>query len=156
MQANRYFLKATATALLTFAAGMAAADTQPLSVTASVMGVCKFNTGQSPVLAFGAINPSGTLDATGSATVKYRCTNGTAATITSAGVTGARTMAGAVAGNTLAYSLAFTSGATGTGTGFGAGGTDLSLVLGGTITAAQYNTAKADSYSETVTLTVTP
>lgn len=158
MKHNR-IAKAVAATLLTFAAGIAAADTQSLSVTAAVSGVCKFNTGQSPVLAFGTIDPSGTAAVNATpANVLYRCTNGTAATVSSA-VTGARTMAGLTplaATDTLGYTLSFTSGASGTGSGFGAAGTAITLVVAGSMTAAQYNGAKAGSYAETVTLTVTP
>ena len=158
MKHNR-IAKAVAATLLTFAAGVAVADTQSLSVTASVTGVCKFNTGQSPVLAFGAIDPSGTAGVTATpANVLYRCTNGTGATVDTA-VTGVRSMVGQaplLATDTLGYTLAFTSGATGTGSGFGAAGSAITLVVAGTMTAAQYNGAKAGSYAETVTLTVNP
>lgn len=155
MKQNR-IAKAVAATLLTFAAGIAAADTQSLSVTASVTGVCKFNTGQSPVLAFGAIDPSGLGNATGSASVLYRCTKDTSATVSNA-VTGARTLTGSgtAAGDTMTYDLSFTSGGTGTGTGFGAG-TDITLVVGGTIIPADFQNKKAGPYAETVTLTVTP
>lgn len=159
MKHNR-IAKAVAATLLTFAAGVAVADTQALSVTASVTGVCKFNTGQSPVLAFGPIDPSGTAAVNATpANVLYRCTNGTAATVSSA-VTGARTMAGQApldpTADTLGYTLSFTSGASGTGSGFGAVGSAITLVVAGSMTAAQYNGAKAGSYAETVTLTVAP
>lgn len=141
---------------LTLAAGIAAADTQSLSVTASVTGVCKFNSGQTPVLAFGAIDPSGTADATASANVTYRCTKGTSATVAT-GVTGSRSLTGSgtAAGDSMTYQLAFTSGGTNTGTGFGAG-QDLTLGLGGTITSTNYQNKTAGAYAETVTLTVTP
>lgn len=148
--------KVVAALVVALAAGAALADTQSLSVTASVTGVCKFNSGQTPVLAFGAIDPSGTTNATASASVLYRCTTGTAATVSSA-VTGARTLTGTgtAAGDTMNYSLAFTSGASGTGAGFGAG-KDLTLVVGGTITPANYQNKTVGSYSDSVTLTVTP
>lgn len=158
MKHNR-IVKAVAATLLTFAASTAVADTQSLSVTASVTSVCKFNSGQSPVLAFGSIDASGTTGVTATpANVLYRCTNGTSAAVDTA-VTGARSMAGQTplaATDTLGYTLSFSSGATGTGSGFGASGTAITLVVAGTMTAAQYNGAKAGSYAETVTLTVTP
>lgn len=158
MKRNR-ITKAVAATLLTFAAGTAMADTQSLSVTASVTGVCKFNSGQTPVLAFGTIDPSGTTSVTATpANVLYRCTNGTSATVDTS-VTGTRSMVGQTplaATDLLGYSLSFTSGATGTGSGFGAAGSNITLVVAGSMTAAQYNGAKAGSYAETVTLTVTP
>lgn len=149
--------KIAAAVSLSLVAGIAAADTQSVSVTASVTGICKFNTGQSPVLAFGAIDPSGTADATGSASVTYRCTKGTGATVTAAGGVGSRTLTGSgtASADTMTYTLAFTSGDTGTGTGFGAG-QDLTVVLGGTITAANYQNKTVGPYAETVSLTVAP
>ncbi|MBE7939696.1 spore coat protein U domain-containing protein [Ramlibacter aquaticus] len=142
--------------VLACAAGAALADTQSLSVTASITGVCKFNSGQTPVLAFGAIDPSGTANATASASVLYRCTTGTSASVSNA-VTGARTLqgSGTASTDTMAYTLAFTSGGTGTGKGFGAG-QDLTLVLGGTITPTDYQNKTVGPYADTVTLTVTP
>lgn len=128
------YSKLVAALVLAVAAGSALADTQSLSVTASITGVCKFNSGQTPVLAFGAIDPSGTTNATASTTVLYRCTKGTAASVSSA-VTGTRTLTGSgtAAGDSMSYTLSFTSGDAGTGTGFGSG-QDLALVLAGTIT----------------------
>lgn len=146
--------KATAAALLTLAAGMAsAAGSQTLAVTATVDAICKFSAASTP-LTFGVIDPSLSADKVVTANVLYKCSNGTA----SAGVTAtgglARTMTD-TASNTLGYSLSF-AGATQTGAGFGAG-KDLTLVVTGTITAAQYQNAVAStSYAENVTLNITP
>jgi hypothetical protein len=147
-------LKALVVASLACAAGFAAAaDTQTLAVTASVTGMCRFSAASTP-LAFGAIDPSLATDKTVTANVLYKCTKGT----TSAGVTATggltRTMTGVVPANTLAYALAFT-GDTQVGLGFGTGN-DRTLVVTGTITAAQYNNVAADTYSESVTLNITP
>lgn len=161
MKHNR-IAQVAAGALLTFAAGVtAAADTQSLSVTANVMGVCKFNSGQSPVLNLANlgtdIDPSSGTNATGSVNVLYRCTNGTTAAVDKA-VTGSRSLAGSgtAAGETMTYTLSFTSGDTGTGSGFGAAGSPITLVVGGTITPANFEGKKAGPYAETVTLSVTP
>lgn len=150
-----HIAKAAAAAILTLAAGFAAADTQSLAVSASVTGVCKFNSGQTPALAFGAIDPSGTADKDATANVLYRCTKGTTAAVTD--VTGTRSMAGSgtAAGESMAYTLSFDSGDSGTGNGFGAGAA-ITLAVSGKITAAQYQDAMVGSYAETVTLTVTP
>ena len=147
-----------AAALLTLATGIAAADDNVLTVSASVTGVCKFNSGTSAI-AFGAIDPSvaaGAKELT--ADVKYRCTTGSGATITAAGGLGAKTMAGSgtAAGENLAYTLSFVSGDTGTGAGFGAGGSDLTLVVKASIAEAAYQVATVGAYSGTVTLTVAP
>lgn len=148
--------KAAAALSLALATGVAVADTQSVTVQANVQGLCKFNTGQSPVMDFGTIDPSGSTSATASVNVLYRCTKGTA--VTAVTPTGARTLAGTgtAAGDTMSYTLAVTSGGTGTtGTGFGTGN-DLTLALGGTITAANYQNKTVGAYSETVTVTITP
>ncbi len=145
-------LKAIVVASLACAAGIAAAsDSTTLAVSATVSAKCKFSALSTP-LAFGTIDPSLGTDATVSASVLYRCTKGTLSTgITASGGT-SRTMTGA--GN-LPYTLAITGG-TGTGTGFGAGGSDLTATVTGTISATDYQTAAAGSYSESVTLNITP
>lgn len=151
------FLKTLIVASLACAAGFAtAADNQTLAVTATVTGMCKFSVLSTP-LAFTDIDPSLTTDKTITANVLYKCTKGTA----SAGVTAtdglSRNMKGVSplqVADTLAYTLAF-SGDTQVGAGFGSGN-DRTLVVTGTITAAQYNNAASGSYSETVTLNITP
>lgn len=150
-------LKALVVASLAFTAGLAvAADTQTLAVTASVTGMCKFSAASTP-LAFGAIDPSLATDKTMTANVLYKCTKGT----TSAGVTATggldRNMTGIsplLTTDKLAYKLAF-AGDTQAGLGFGTGN-DRTLVVTGTITPAQFNGAAAGSYSENVTLNITP
>lgn len=150
-------LKALVVASLAFTAGLAAAaDSQTLAVTASVTSMCKFSAASTP-LAFGAIDPSLASDKTVTANVLYKCTKGTpsAGVTTTGGLT--RNMTGVsplVNADTLAYTLAFTGG-TQVGAGFGAGN-DRTLVVTGTITPAQYNDAAAGSYSENVTLNITP
>lgn len=147
--------KAVAMVALASAAGFAAAaDSQTLSVTASVDALCKFSSAPA-TLAFGAIDPSGTVDKTATVNVLYKCTKGTpSAGVSPASGGTARTMTGTGAGNTLAYTLAFVGG-TQTGAGFGSG-KDLTLAVNGTITPTQFQNAAADSYSESVTLNITP
>lgn len=147
-------LKAVVVASLACAAGLAtAAGSTTLAVTASVNGVCKFSATTQP-LALGAIDPSLTTDVTASASVLYKCTNKT----TSLGITapaGQRTMTIASPGtDTLLYTLAIT-GDKSQGLGFGTG-KDLTATVTGTITAAQYQNAAVGSYSENVTLSITP
>ena len=98
MQANRYFLKAVAAAALSLACGYAAAaDTQTISVTASVNAVCKFS-GAAAAIAFGAIDPSGAAaDKTAPVSVPFKCTKGVTPGVTTGTITpltsGANTMA---------------------------------------------------------------
>lgn len=148
--------KATAALILSSIAGMAsAAGSQTLAVSATIAAICKFSAASTP-LAFGSIDPSLSTDKVVTANVLYKCSNGTA----SAGVTATggltRTMTDTVTpANTLGYTLSF-SGGTQTGTGFGSG-KDLTLVVTGTITAAQYQNAVASTtYAENVTLNITP
>ena len=144
-------LKTIVVASLACAAGLAtAAGSTTLAVTASVNGVCKFSAITQP-LAFGAIDPSLTTDVTASASVLYKCTNKT----TSLGITapaGQRTMLSGT--DTLLYTLAIT-GDKSQGLGFGTG-KDLTATVNGTITAAQYQNAAVGSYTENVTLNITP
>ena len=154
MKNNRIALKALAAALLTCSAGFAAAaGTQSLAVTANVQGICKFSAASTP-LAFGSIDPSLTVDKVMTANVLYKCTKGTV----SLGVTATggltRTMVGPTATDTLGYTLAFASD-TQTGTGFGPG-KDLTMVVTGTITPAQFQNVSSGAYSENVTLNITP
>ena len=154
MKNHRAILKAACAALLACTAGFAAAlDSQTLAVTASVTGICKFSSTSTP-LAFGAIDPSLTTAKTISANVLYKCTKGTPSLgVTATGGT-TRSMTGPTPTDLLGYSLAFSSG-TQTGTGFGSG-QDLTLVVNGTITAAQYQNVAAGAYTENVTLNITP
>ena len=153
MKSQTTLLKVVCAALLASSAGFAAAaDSTTLAVTATVTGLCKFSATSTP-LAFGAVDPSLTVDKVVTANVLYKCTKGTAsAGVTATGGT-ARTMTGPAA-STMGYTLGF-SGGTSTGTGFGSG-QDLTLVVTGTITAAQYQNATAGAYSENVTLNITP
>lgn len=146
--------KSLAFTLLIGASGLAAASgSQTLAVTATVDAICKFSAASTP-LAFGTIDPSLSADKVVTANVLYKCSKGTAAAGVTAtgGLTRSMTDSG---GKTLAYTLSFT-GDTQTGKGFGAGN-DLTLVVTGTITAAQYQDATASTtYAENVTLNITP
>lgn len=139
------------------ASGAGLADTNTLTVSASVTGTCKFSSATS-TLSFGALDPSSASDASASNTTTYWCTKGVVAS-TSAGdgsnfSGGSRRMAGtgAAAGDFIPYSLAL---AGGTQTGVGPG-TPLTLTIDGDIVNADYVNATAGSYSDTVTLTITP
>lgn len=144
--------KIAAALSLTLAAGIAAADTQSVSVTASVTGVCKFNTGQTPVLAFGAIDPTGSAAKTASVDVLFKCTKGQSATVAATGGL-SRTLAGP-SSSSMPYTVTLT-GASATGAGFGSS-TDLTLTVGGSVAVADYQNATVGSYTDTISLTVTP
>lgn len=157
MKTNRVVLKAIAAALLT-ASGAASADTQPLAVSATVSGVCKFTTA-SRTLGF-TVDPSSTSDIAGvmSGDIQYKCTNGTSAT----GVTASngsnfstvRRMRRGATTDYLPYSLTI-AGGTQAGTGFGSG-QEKTLTVTGSVAVADFENLTAGTYADAVTLTLTP
>lgn len=144
-----------------FAATQAfAQDTQDLNVNATVNATCKFQGSAKTVTiqndGNGAIDPSLNTDATGTATVKYRCTKGTTPSAVTAGdgqnfSGGSRRVA--FSGEFMPYSL--TLGSTTAGSGHGTG-QDKDLSVSATITAANHQNASAGTYTDVVVLTITP
>lgn len=130
-----------------------AADTNTLTVTASVVGTCKFNSATS-TLAFGALDPSSASNATAAGATTYWCTKGTVASTAAdngANWSGSsRQMANGA--ELIPYALTLTGG---TQTGAGKG-TPLTLDLAGSIANADFINVAAGNYTDTVTLTVTP
>jgi hypothetical protein len=134
------------------------ADSTSSTVTAQVLGVCKFGGGQAPVVTIAnsgtTIDPSLPGPATGQAAVLYRCTSGTTPAFTvPSPVTVTCTTAGTCGATTMAPTL--NSSNSGAGTGFGSGN-DQTLTVTGQLTAAQYQNMQVGTYSGTVTVTVTP
>src|ERR1700693_5989850 len=79
MKFNRFgSLMAAATVASLFATGAAQADTVSVTVNAQIIGICKFNSGQTPVVTIAntgvTIDPSLAGPATGTAAILYRCT----------------------------------------------------------------------------------
>jgi hypothetical protein len=139
-----------------FAAGSAQADTQVVTVNAQIIGICKFNSGQTPVVTVAnagvTINPSLAGPATGSANVLYKCTNGTVPVFSGAATaTVTCTTAPTCGVTTMAPAMTYTGG--GNGSGFSVNKT---LVVAGNLTQVQYQDMQAGTYSGTVTVTVTP
>lgn len=139
-----------------------AIDTANLAVSATVAGKCKFatvggltfGTSSSPGV---SIDPSDAGNATGTASVTYRCTSGTAATSlgmnNGANFSGTRRVAVAPAGPFMGYSLV-SAGFTQTGAGFG--GAVLTATVTGTIPEATHQVAAAGVYTDTVSITINP
>lgn len=136
---------------------MAASQTHDLAVSASVNASCKFSDSGPTALAFGPIDPTGSVDATASANVTFRCTKGTTSSIASE--VGVNDSGGAhrVKSGTdfMVYTVSYGGTDAQVGTGHGAAG-DLTLAVSGKITAAQYQNAPALSYTDTLTLTIAP
>jgi hypothetical protein len=134
-----------------------AADSINVPVSATVLGVCKFSTGQSPSVVIansGAnIDPSLAGSATGSANVLYRCTKGSAPAFALTGGASLTLTCAACGGATMTATMSLTPPGSPNGQGFA---TDLTLVLTGTIPSATYSTAAAGTYNGTQTVTVTP
>lgn len=151
-------IRLAASALLLAAAGAAsAADTQNLTVSASVQAVCKFSSAVQ-TLSFGSLDPSNAVAANGTgAAVTYKCTKGTAATGVTAGngnnfSGGSRRMTNGT--DFIPYTLTI-SGGTQTGLGFSAAG-NLNLTVAGTVAANSYTDVSAGNYTDTVVLTIAP
>jgi spore coat protein U-like protein len=143
------------------AAGIAhAADTHTVTVSATVVGTCKFNSATSTVTLTNNgtdIDPSLAVAATGNTDITFRCTKNATSAISIGGVAYTAPLARTLTsgGNTMGYTFTLT-GAAQLGTGFGAGGSDLTLNIAGNIPAATVQGAAAGSYSDSVVLSITP
>lgn len=141
--------------MLATAGSALASGTNTLTVTASVTGTCKFVSGTS-TLNFGALDPSSSSDVNGSGTTTFWCTKGTTQTLSAgngANWDGSKRNIKLTTGTDLIpYSLTLTpDGGTNQGP-----GSPRTLTISGTILNADYIDKTAGSYSDTVTLTVTP
>lgn len=148
-------LKAIVIASMACAAGLALADTQTLTVTAKVSGVCKF--GAAPTLDFGTIDPSTVAaDIPGSTTVQYRCTKGTVPSTLSIPGGSLAMVDGSVSGSSLPFTLTLPAANTLVGAGFG-GASQSTFTVNGTIALADAQAAMAgNGYTKAVTLTINP
>jgi hypothetical protein len=147
------------------ASGAAAAlDTHTVNVNAVVAGTCKFMAAGPTTVNVqnnvgGNIDPSltGAGNATGSATINFRCTKNATSSInvgaTLYTVPVARTLTSGA--NTMGYTMTLT-GHSQAGQGFGAGGVDLPLQVQASITEAVWSVAAAGTYTDSVVLTVNP
>lgn len=132
-----------------------AIDTNTLTVSANVVGTCKFSAATS-TLSFGALDPSTPVAVTGSAAPTFWCTKGVTTDVITADlggnqVSGVRQMKDTTPGGTdlIPYSLTLTP----TGTNLGPG-TPRTLNIAGTIPANSYTGVTASTYSDTVVLTI--
>ena len=136
-------------------AGMAS-DSNTLTVQASVVGTCKFNSSTS-TLNFGSLDPSLGSNVNGSTTTLFWCTKGvtTDAVSSSNGLNfaaGKRGMKDAVSGDVIPYTLGLSKDLNSN-----AGPTaPRTLTISGNILGADYTGKTAGSYSDTVTITLTP
>jgi len=158
MKLHRQSIALVGTVAALLATNANALDNSSSTVAAQVLGICRFNSGQSPVVTIAntgtTIDPSLAGPATGNAAVLYRCTRGTAPAFTVPSPATVNCATVATCGvTTMAPTL--TSSNSGAGTGFGSGN-DKMLTVTGQLTQVQYQDMRAGTYSGTVIVTVTP
>ena len=161
---NIFVKTAVAATIMATTAAAFAGGTHTIAVSASVTGTCIVNTANS-TLGFGALNPGsgGTVNAVWSGGT-FRCTNGTAYTVSSndglnssgpGGTLNRMRRTGAtdctVAADCIRYTL--TNVTAGNGTGMT---NDISFGVTGQTLIADYQNAREGGYTDTVTLTVAP
>jgi spore coat protein U-like protein len=146
-------------ALTVLAAGSAAwgADTNTLTVTASVKGTCKFSTAFS-TLAFGQMDPSSLDPVDGTTTTEFWCTKGLVTPITLAAGMGLnpagskRQMKDTVSQDVIPYSLVLMPDG-----GSNQGPTSpRTLTISGTVLASDFREKSEGNYSDIVLITFTP
>ena len=138
-------------------ASLAASTTHTVSVSATVNGTCRFEAAGPTALSFGTLDQSLATNATATtANIGYRCTTGTAASVTKASPNDSAANAHNLkdGANSIPYTATLT-GATQTGTGHATGQTK-NMTVSGTILNADYVNAAAGSYADTLTLTIAP
>ena len=132
-----------------------AADSNTLTVSASVSGTCKFVSSTSS-LNFGALDPSVGNNVNGSTTVDFWCTKGVITDSITAGNgahwSGSSRQMAEAGGDLIAYSLTLTKDAN-TNQGPASPRT---LTINGTVLGTDYTGKTAGSYTDTVTLSITP
>ncbi|MGH8849475.1 MAG: Csu type fimbrial protein [Casimicrobiaceae bacterium] len=134
-----------------------AADTSNMTVQATVVGSCKFNS--TPTLDFGNLDPASASNGAGSSTISFWCTKGSNYTVTAGNgsnydaANSTRRMKGPGATDLMAYSLTLPAGATGTGAGKSSA---ITFAVTGTVPNANYINATVGSYTDTVQMAVNP
>lgn len=166
MSSLRTPLAAAAVLAAALAAGKASAsDTQLLTVTTTVPGVCKLTA--VPAMSFMLDPSNSSQNGVASSAVQFKCTRGSpAGTFTVGGVSDGSAGYSSGAGNALigsggnsdkiAYTITWTTPSAFTGTGFGSGSSAATVNLNGFIPYANYANVAADTYSGTVAITINP
>lgn len=149
-----------AAAMLAMAGTAMAADSNTLTVTASVTGTCKFSTPKTSTLDFGALDPSVGTNVNGSTTTQFWCTKGVTTDTISAGngshweaeVAAKRHMMDTVSGDFIPYSLTLTK----DGNANAGPASPRTLTIAGQVLGTDYTAKTAGSYTDTVVLNITP
>lgn len=140
--------------VVTAAGAVMAADTASVTVSAAVVGTCKFNSGGS--MDFGNLDPASGADVAATVTQPaFWCTKSAAYTLdddngqNESGTT--HRVKHASSNDYIPYTFAYT----GTGTGQGKN-TAISMDIAGSITGSDYVDSPVGSYADTVVVTVNP
>ena len=134
-----------------------AADTNTVTVTANVVGTCKFNSATS-TLAFGGLDPSTGLDVNASTSTTFWCTRNASYSISDDDglnelvANQNRMQHTTTATEFIPYSFSYNPT---TGTGLGRT-SPITLAISGTVTFANYQNAAVGNYADTVVLSITP
>jgi spore coat protein U-like protein len=146
-----------AIAMIAFSGVALAADTNTVTVTANVVGTCKFTSATS-TLAFGALDPSSALDGSATTTTTFWCTKNASYGITDddglyeTGANQNRMRNTVTLTEFIPYSISY-----GPASGAGLGKTlPITLTMNGTINNADYVNVASGDYSDTVVLTIAP
>lgn len=146
-----------AAALMAMAGTAMAADTNTLTVQASVTGTCKFSSATS-TLNFLSLDPSVGANATASTTTQFWCTKGVTEAISAgngSNYSGSkRQMKDTAVGGTdlIPYTLTLTK----DGNANAGPNSPRTLTIDGGILGSDYTGKTASTYSDTVALTITP
>jgi len=134
-----------------------AIDTNTVTVTANVVGTCKFLSSTS-TLAFGSLDPSSGSDVNASTSVNFWCTKNASYSITDddglyeSGTNGNRMRHESIETEYIPYTFSYSP-----TSGIGSGKTTpITLTISGSIANANYRDAAVGNYSDTVTLTINP
>lgn len=137
--------------MIAFSGVALASDNADVTVSANVVGTCKFNSGGS--VDFGDLDPSVGGPVTGSVVQpEFWCTRNASYTISDDnGKNGTYNMKHATLADLIPYLFTYTT----TGTGDGPSN-PLTMDISSSVAEADYLNASAGSYSDTVTLTINP
>ena len=134
-----------------------AADTNTLTVQASVVGTCKFVAPKTSTLDFGALDPSVGTDVNKNTTTQFWCTKGVTTDAVIAGngqnfLGGKRGMKDNTSSDVIPYTLSVAKDGN-----LNAGpASPRTLTISGGVLGADYTGKTAGSYSDTVVLTINP
>jgi spore coat protein U-like protein len=134
-----------------------AADTNTVTVTANVVGTCRFNSATS-TLAFGSLDPGVGGDVNASTSTTFWCTRNASYSISDddglheTGVDANRMQHVSSPTEYIPYTFTYNP-TSGTGNGRTS---PITLNISGTVTFANYQNAAAGDYADTVVLSITP